>query len=289
MSMAGDSAIGRALVEALGEQPMSIQPLGGGCVGKVYKIRMADGMVYAAKYAERGGAGLDREAFMLRYLRDHSQLPIPAVIFTDERLLVMQLISGTSRFSDAAQRHAAELLADLHAIAASRFGFGRDTLIGGLNQPNPWNDSWVTFFAEHRLGYMADAALQEGRLPRQFHRQLHALIPRLAELLPEPDQPSLLHGDVWTTNVLADGDSITGFLDPAIYFGHPEIVLAFITLFNTFGVPFFERYHQLRPIAPGFWEVRRDIYNLYPLMVHVRLFGGGYVSSVGSVLARLGV
>ena len=89
--------------------------------------------------------------------------------------------------------------------------------------------------------------------------------------------------------MLAERDHITGFLDPAIYYGHPEIELAFITLFNTFGEAFFHRYHALRPIAPGFFEQRRDLYNLYPLLVHVRLFGGGYVPPIERTLAGLGL
>src|SRR5690606_31505376 len=100
--------------------------------------------------------------------------------------------------------------------------------------------------------------------------------------------PALIHGDLWTTNILAQDGRITGFLDPAIYYAHPEIELAFSTLFNTFDAPFFERYRQLRPLEPGFFETRRDIYNLYPLLVHVRLFGGGYVGALERFLRRFG-
>jgi fructosamine-3-kinase len=99
----------------------------------------------------------------------------------------------------------------------------------------------------------------------------------------------LIHGDIWTTNVLAHQDKITAFIDPAIYYAHAEMELAYITLFNTFGTAFFQQYHALRPIEPGFFEERRDIYNLYPLLVHVRLFGGGYVGSVAQILDHFGV
>ena len=88
--------------------------------------------------------------------------------------------------------------------------------------------------------------------------------------------------------MLAERGRITGFIDPAIYFGHPEVELAFITLFNCFGEPFFQRYSELREIRAGFFETRRDVYNLYPLLVHIRLFGGGYVQQTSSVLQKLG-
>jgi fructosamine-3-kinase len=87
---------------------------------------------------------------------------------------------------------------------------------------------------------------------------------------------------------LVDNDRVTGFLDPAIYYADAEIELAFSTLFGTFGDPFFARYEALRPLEPGFMDTRRDIYNLYPLLVHVRLFGGSYVRSVDGILRRFG-
>ena len=110
----------------------------------------------------------------------------------------------------------------------------------------------------------------------------------LHQFIDEPEHPSLLHGDVWTTNVLATGGKISGFIDPAVYYGHPEIELAFTTLFSTFGQAFFDAYHALRPIPDGFFETRRDVYNLYPLLVHARLFGSSYLNSVEGTIARLG-
>ena len=93
---------------------------------------------------------------------------------------------------------------------------------------------------------------------------------------------------MWDGNVLCQNGRIGGFVDPAIYYADPEIELAFATLFNTFDRPFFDRYTEIRPISPGFFEERRHIYNLYPLLVHVRLFGGSYVNSVDGVLQRFG-
>ncbi|MBX7253467.1 MAG: fructosamine kinase family protein, partial [Candidatus Promineofilum sp.] len=118
--------------------------------------------------------------------------------------------------------------------------------------------------------------------------RVERLAGHLDHWLTAPAAPSLIHGDVWTTNVLARGGRITAFLDPAISFADAEIELAFIGLFGTFGRAFYQRYHALRPIAPGFFEERRDLYNLYPLLVHVRLFGGSYVGQVERVLADYG-
>jgi fructosamine-3-kinase len=126
-------------------------------------------------------------------------------------------------------------------------------------------------------------------LPNEDLAKVESLAERLEEYLEEPERPSLIHGDVWSANVLAWGDRISAFLDPAIYHADPEIELSFISLSNSFGGRFFERYGEIRPIRPGFFELRRDLYNLYPLLVHVYFFGGGYLDSVRATLHRFGL
>lgn len=274
--------------EALGTIPTAIEPLSGGCVGQVYAVKLPGGKQVVAKVDERAHPCLDLEGYMLRYLGEQSELPVPAVYHSSPRLLIMAFLPGDSRFSAAAQAHAAELLAALHQVRAPRFGHERATLIGSLQQPNPWYDRWIPFFREQRLHYMARKAEEAGRLPAAIRARVERLATNLDRWLEEPEHPSLIHGDVWTTNVLAMGERITGFVDPAIYYAHPEIELAFTTLFGTFGDPFFARYRELRPLPAGFFEERRHIYNLYPLLVHVRLFGGTYVGSVDNILSRFG-
>lgn len=270
-----------------GAEVLRMQSLNGGCIGEVWRADLADGRRLAVKHARSGAGTLDIEGEMLDYLASQSSLPVPAVLHTAPDLLLMEFLPGESHFSDSAQRHAAELIADLHSRSAPKFGFSRDTLIGGLPQPNPWTDSWIEFFGKQRLRHMAKEAEKAGRLPSGTRRKVERLVDKLDEYLDEPEAPSLLHGDLWTTNVLAQGGRVTGFIDPAVYYGDPEIELAFTTLFGTFGSCFFERYQELRPIAPGFFELRRDLYNLYPLLVHARLFGGGYADSVERIVSRL--
>ncbi len=282
-----DSLVER-IEQVLGARPQQLETLGGGCIGEVYCARLPDDTRVVAKVGG-DGARLSVEGYMLRYLRQHSALPVPEVLFSADDLLLMSFIEGDSFFDSATQKHAAELVAALHDVRGSAFGLERDTLIGGLHQPNPPADSWLAFFRDHRLLYMAGEAQRAGRLPPRLYDRVERLAARLERWLLEPEYPSLIHGDLWTTNILARGGRVTGFLDPAIYYAHPEIELAFSTLFNTFGAPFFRRYQELRPLAPGFFEERRDLYNLYPLLVHVRLFGGGYVGSVEHILGRFGV
>ena len=131
--------------------------MGGGCIGEVYRVELRDGTPLVAKVDREGASHLEREAYMLRYLQEKSDLPVPDVYHGSETLLLMEFVEGESSFSEGAERHAAQLLAALHGIAAEAYGHERDTLLGSLNQPNPPTKSWPDFFRDHRLLYIARA------------------------------------------------------------------------------------------------------------------------------------
>ena len=275
------------IAEIAGARPIATRSLGGGCIGEVRRIDLADGRRLVAKLGGPG-SGLKTEGFMLRYLAEHSDLPVPAVLHADDDLLLIDYLAADGRLDDDAQVHAADLVAALHGVTGPAFGFDRNTVLGGLDQPNPPSAGWRDFFRDQRLLFMANEAMTIGRLPSQIMHRLERFCGTLDRWIGATATPSLIHGDMWGGNVLAHGGRISGFIDPAIYHADAEIELAFTTLFNTFGDAFFSRYAEHRPIAPGFFEERRDIYNLYPLLVHVRLFGGSYVGSVDNTLRRFG-
>ena len=235
------------------------------------------------------GKTLDIEGHMLDYLAGTGTVPVPGVLHAEPELLVMDYSETGGRLDASAQEHAADLLAALHNVTSDRFGHERDTLIGSLSQPNQWTESWVAFFREQRLRYLGRQALENGSLPRATYRRLAQFCDaKLDTYLDEPDRPSLIHGDMWGGNILVRDGRIAAFIDPAIYHADAEIVLAFATLFGTFGDAFFRRYQEHRTIRPGFFEARRDIYNLYPLLVHTWYFGGHYPAQVDGILRRFG-
>ena len=282
-----ENRIHEMIENVTGSRVQTKEPLGGGCVGDVYKVRLKNGETLVAKVGNSEN-GLSIEGMMLRYLAQKSELPVPDVLYADENLLLMTWVPSEGTLDRSAQVNAADLVASLHQISNSHFGFSSDTVIGGLRQINSPSKSWIDFFAQNRLLDMAMRSLDAGYLPTDMLARIEKCSENLSKWLKEPDQPSLIHGDMWAGNVLASHGRISGFIDPAIYFADPEIELAFTTLFSTFGDAFFSRYREHREIQPGFFEERRDLYNLYPLLVHVRLFGGSYVSSIDIILKKLG-
>ena len=214
-------------------------------------------------------------------------VPVPGILHAEPGLLVMEYVETSGRLDAVAQEHAADLLAALHNVTADAYGHERDTLIGSLRQPNPWTESWLDFFRDQRLLYMGRLALENGSLPCDTYSRLENFCAtKLESYIEQPDRPSLIHGDMWGGNVLVRDGRIAAFIDPAICHADAESELAFATLFGTYGDPFFRRYHEHRPIRPGFHEARRDIYNLYPLLTHTWYFGGQYPAQVDGILRR---
>jgi fructosamine-3-kinase len=279
-----ESVLGSAVVEA------RALPVGFGLTG--LDITLTDRRRLAVKAREQSSgrkATLELEGYMLGELKRLSDLPVPLVHYAAPDLLVMDYIDHDGGpITASVERHAAELIAALHATARERFGYARDTLIGPLPQPNPNSERWIPFFRDHRLLFMAQHAYAEGSLPAQLFARIERLAARIGDYLIEPAHPSLLHRDLWTGNVLVRQGRIAGFVDPAIYCGSPEIELAFATLFGTFGETFFAAYGERLPLEPGFHEIRARLYNLYPRLVHVRLFGAGYLPGIDQTLGQVG-
>ena len=272
--------------QAVGVKVERLDPLSGGCIADVYKADLADGHSVVVKLTS--GGSLATEAYMLDYLSRHADIPLPEVIAAENDLLIMTHCEGGDSLTRPAQRHLADIAARLHAVTADLFGHERDTLIGPLPQRNTQSARWVDFFRDHRLAPMADLAVRAKTLSMGTRRSLDRLADRLDRYLTEPDRPRLLHGDLWTGNILCRKGVITALIDPAIYYGHPEVELAFMTLFNTVNSMFFHRYREQAVLEPDFFDARKDIYLLYPLLVHTKLFGGHYAAEVDRICKRFG-
>jgi fructosamine-3-kinase len=258
-----------------GSDPVSAKMLGEGII----HLRLEDGFECVYKHSNHALV----EAKMLTVLRDH--LPCATVYDADESALVMEYVVPECPIDEA---EAGRTLAKMHRHRFGTFGFEYDTTIGPYCQVNTPNRSWPEFFAAHRLMAMAQACHEEGKLPAGLMRRIETLAQMMGDYLREPPHASLLHGDIWSGNVIGRRAGAT-YIDPAVYRGDHEMELAFILLFNTFSQRFFSAYSEVMPIDRDFFGRRKDILNLYPLLVHVRSFGGSYLQGVESALARAGV
>ena len=160
-------------------------------------------------------------------------------------------------------------------------GWTTITISGSLKQLNTYHEDWTTFFIEERLEPQLKLAERQGKVNTSHRQQFEALYPRLSSIFPK-GSPSLIHGDLWSGNFMTGPDGYACIIDPAAYH-HREAELAFTDLFGGYDRSFYAAYEEAYPLVTGYTR-RKDIYNLYPLMVHVNLFGGSYLASVESIL-----
>jgi len=207
----------------------------------------------------------------------------PAALLAGPDFLLLEYLPPAPPAPDYWERLGAAL-ARLHSPAHPQFGFAHDNYIGSTPQPNGWMDDGFDFFAERRLMFQGRLARERGRLGPPDGRRLELLASRLRDLIPE--QPaSLLHGDLWSGNVIAGPGGQACLIDPAAHYGWAEADLAMTALFGRFPEEFYRAYETARPLAPG-WRSRCGAYNLYHLLNHLNLFGASYLSAVQNVLAR---
>ncbi len=261
--------------------------LSGGMISQVAMISCNNRSPLVVKYGD-DSHDLTIESYMLTYLKTHSNLPIPKVIHAESNLLIIDYVDSQTGLNATTEKALGKLLAELHQVTNPQYGLERNTLIGPIHQPNPLSDSWIEFFRDSRLLYMADIALNSTYLPRPMYDRIQKLATQLDQFLVEPENPVLIHGDMWTTNILIRDNEIVAIIDPALYYGHNEMELAYMTLFGSVSQNFFDSYTQVISVEADFFDTRRHIYNLYPLLVHVTIFGTQYTSYIQTTLKRFG-
>ncbi|KAA5603152.1 fructosamine kinase family protein [Blastochloris sulfoviridis] len=264
------AAIGARL---LGGGLRRAEPLAGGDLSEILRIELADGRSAIVK----SGPAPQTEAAMLEAIAA-AGAPAPRVLAASaDALAIEELPTGGSLRNAWGSLGAA--LARLHDTLGTRYGWPADYAFGPIAIANAFADDWPRFWAERRL--MASVP----HIPAPVARRVERLAADLADRLPARPEPSLLHGDLWGGNVLVDGDHVSGLIDPACYFGHCEVDLAMLTLFDRPGPAFYDAYGALEPGA----DERLVIYRLWPALVHLRLFGSGYRGMVEGMLAAAGV
>ncbi|MGB3331096.1 MAG: fructosamine kinase family protein [Thermomicrobiales bacterium] len=280
-SLIEDDDLPTMVAKAVGTRPVTLTPLPGGMFGTIHRASFADGTDLVVKHLPEDDARLDIEAEMLRALRLPDVIRVPDVLFASPHLLIQEFLPG-NHLEPAAHADLGRHLARLHAVTSDQAGLGGTTLNGSLPLPSPWTDSWITFYRDHRLRFATH--LVSERLPAGFTDRLERLAERLDDVLIEPDASSLLHGDIWSANVLSQGELVTGFLDPSTCYGDPEMELAYAITFGRLGEAVLDAYTAIRPLAPGFREHRAPIYAIYPALIHIHYLGDRFVPTLARLL-----
>ena len=294
------SALRAAVEEALSRRAkrsveiLGAEPVTGGCIHQTARVwtnlpedfflKWAQGPLSDVFAAEADGLNTLRGS-----TRDSADLTVPEVVgYSDAEArpawLLLEYIPRGSPGRDYAER-LGEALAVLHETGQGRYGWHRSNYIGSLPQANtPMND-WPAFWWSERLEPQLVMASDNGWLAG-LEREWATLELELPRLLgaAEEDGRSVLHGDLWSGNVYPGPDGGPVLVDPAVYRGHGEVDLAMTELFGGFPRGFYSAYEGRRPLRDGYEDVRRHVYQLYPLLVHVNLFGGGYVNGVATAL-----
>jgi fructosamine-3-kinase len=223
----------------------------------------------------------------LELLRKNTSLNIPEIIqwgrMEDTNYLLLEWVPSANP-SKKYWQNLAEGLAELHMATWEKFGLQSSNFISILPQNNSPTSLWASFYIENRLEPMMQRAYYHQLVDEVFMNKFRELYPRIEGLFPK-EKPALLHGDLWSGNVLVNGSGEATLIDPAVYFGHREMDIAFSKLFGGFEPSFYESYQEVFPLEPGF-EERKDLYNLYPLLVHLNLFGTGYLAGIKRTINR---
>ena len=263
-------------------------PLSGGDINDAFELELRDGRRLFLKTNRAAPAGMfQAEARGLAWLAEARALHVPDVVaVADDRVsfLVLELVEPGSR-RRAFDEELGRALAVLHRASPATFGLDHDNFIGSLPQSNRPHARWTDFFQSERLEPQLRLATERGRATGAMRRGFERLFARLAALVGPEEPPARLHGDLWGGNLHVTPDGAPCLIDPAAYGGHREVDLAMMRLFGGFAERVFSAYSEAFPLAPGHAE-RVPLYQLYPLLVHVNLFGGGYAASVERVLER---
>ena len=272
--------------ETLATDIREVQYIGGGDINQARLLKTAKGDFFIKfNHAPFAADMFEKEAHGLSLLAATKTLRIPVTIAhgqtSDAAYLLMEFVN-TGQRPDNFWETFGQKLAALHRKTDPRFGLDHNNYIGSLPQPNGRHDSFVDFYINERLQPQLQLAISSKVLTVKDEKHFNKLYKQLDSLCPN-EPPALIHGDLWSGNFLVDDHGGPVLIDPSVAYSHRELDLAMSRLFGGFDRRFYRAYEESYPLAPGF-EKRLPIYQLYYLMVHVNLFGGGYVGSVRRIL-----
>lgn len=267
----------------------SSQAIGGGSINQTVKITYGAANFFVKWNRSDVYPGMfDFEKVGLELIGKESSIRVPEIIESGNdasiSYLLMEYIPATSPTHSFWESFGIQL-AEMHQKTAALFGLNHSNYIGSLPQKNTLSESWDDFYLQQRLLPLISTAQQKKLLSSAILHSFDRLTDRIKTIFPI-EKPSLLHGDLWSGNFLCSGDKQPVLIDPAVYYGHREMDIAMTQLFGGFHPIFYEAYNHRFPLEKG-WQERVDVCNLYPVLVHVILFGDSYVFQLENMLRRI--
>lgn len=291
MSLTSYNSLQDAIVSILGEEVNIIKEsfVGGGDINQASCLYLSNGeRLFLKSNSVANRSFFDAEEEGILAIASTGAVDTPKLLCkgTDKErnisFLLMDMIESAGPVKDHWEIFGREL-AHMHLsdtkgfVSDGIYGFDNDNYIGASRQINRPKDSWITFFRECRLEPQFKMA--EDYFDNGFIRNALCLMDKLDKILIEPIKPSLLHGDLWSGNIMTNAIGKAMLIDPAVYVGHAEADIAMTELFGSLPGAFYKAYEDVNPLQPGYKE-RRDLYNLYHLLNHLNLFGSSYLFSV---------
>jgi fructosamine-3-kinase len=273
--------------ELLGTSVVSTAPVAGGDIATATRLRLSSGQTALMKTLAHAPEGFfEAEAAGLRWLAEVSDgVPVPEVLAGSDDCVILAWVEPTAKHQPEAANSFGTALAATHLAGATAYGAVHDGFIGRLPLPNKACATWPEFYAVRRVLPYLKLARDRGAVTEGEALTIDSVIGRLVELIPD-EPPARLHGDLWNGNCLWGVDGSVHVIDPAAYGGHREVDLAMLHLF---GLPHLPRvvqaYHEAAPLADG-WEDRLPLHQLFPLLVHACMFGGGYGARAATIATR---
>lgn len=288
------NSLAGALVDLFGNSVAITETdrLSGGDINKAYALTLNTGdKIFMKANAKSNAAFFTAEAAGLTAIAATKAISTPKIICTGTddgedvgySFLLLEYIKSSGKIKTYWETFARELAAMHKADVGKEFGFSQDNFIGARPQQNTPAGSWISFFRDQRLAPQFKAA--DSYFTPADRTKITKLLDNLDRFLIEPEQPSLLHGDLWNGNVMCGSEGKAMLIDPACYVGHREADLAMTELFGGFPQTFYDAYKEAFPLQPGY-EERRDLYNLYQLLNHLNLFGPTYLEPVLAITSE---
>lgn len=271
------------LIENGEGEVLSADPVAGGCIHQSCRLCMSSGRYYFLKMNPEPPAGIFfAESAGLNVLRVPDGPTVPEVFLAGDDFLLLEDLQPAPRREDFWTDYGRKL-ARIHLQTSSLYGFNDDNYIGSSPQFNGWMDNGLDFFRDRRLSPQIRWARDRGLLTPSDLRQFEKLLKKLGEIIPD-QPPVLVHGDLWSGNLITDSKGNPALIDPAVYYGWAEADLAMTDLFGSYPDLFYEAYNDLNPLLPGYRD-RYPLYNLYHLLNHLNLFGPGYLPGMRRTLS----